>query len=146
MPIFDLVNEPVTGTSFAAQNITQATTGTAVDLQNSQIDTAVVLDFNIANTNITNVYVQLEECATTGGTFTVIPAVGGGNMVYTATTNPVANVMKGLRTQRYARANVVTAQGTTVSLYVNARIFGQSKFTPSSVAGVQGGYSRAPSA
>lgn len=98
---------------------------------------AMIVNVGAVSVGLTAMNVQLEECSTTNGTYTVI-----SNTVVTITTTgtTVPLVVKGIRQQPYVRANVVTATGTTINAYLCVDILEQLKFT-----GTGGGYSRSPS-
>jgi len=143
--LIDLVNQVASYQAIPPQLLAASTQGSALDMSNQEIATGMIVDIGaITVANVTSLQVQAEECATTNGTWTVIP-----NMVVTVTaTTTAANthqVVRGLRTYRYARANCVTLAATTTTgaFPINVEIIAQNKFVNPS--GDFGGYSNYPS-
>jgi hypothetical protein len=137
--LVDLVNQTVRSNNLGPKTLTGTSQGNAADFANAHIDTAALIDVGTLGAAMTSVDVQIEESATTTGPWTVIPAIGGGNMAVHATTAG-SNAVKGQRSHRYVRANAVTVTGQTLSVPVNVEIIAEAKF-----AGTGGGYSRSPS-
>src|SRR5436190_19739081 len=106
--LLDLVNQVQTNRALAPQILTASAQGSAIDMSNCEFSTGAIIDVgSITTANVTSLVVQIEECATTNGTFVLIPS-----MVCTITaTTTEANlhqVVRGQRTQRYVRANAIT--------------------------------------
>jgi|HubBroStandDraft_4_1064222.scaffolds.fasta_scaffold00029_45 hypothetical protein len=159
MALYDLVNCTLSVPNLLpGAALTGTAQGTAADLSNCEVDTAAIIVAG-AYANQSTFAVQLEECSTTNGTFTVIPGAtvqlstlssngvttgatttfATNSIVTFSTTNQQA-MIRALRTQRYARLNVITNTGTTVAMYVTGEIISQLK-----ISGDPKGYSRSPS-
>jgi hypothetical protein len=137
--VIDLVNDVTSVNALAPQALTASTQGSSNDFSNCEISTNAILDVGSFGANSTSLTVQIEESATGTGSWTAIP-----NMVFTAvTTSNQHQVVRGLRTHRYCRANAITVSGTTPSIEANVEIIAQNKYV--AVSGQQGGYSRSPS-
>lgn len=113
--LLDLVNEVITAQGLAPQVLTATAQGTAQDFSDAHVAMNAIIDVGaITTANVTSLVVQIEECATTNGTFVLIPG-----MIATATaTTTAANlhqVVRGLRTSRYVRANAITFAVTTTT-------------------------------
>ena len=121
--------------ALAPQNLTQSTQGTYQDFSNCKISTGAIIDVGAYSAGNTNLQVQIEESSLTNSGFVAIP-----NMTVSGITQAGHTVVRGQRTHRYVRANAISVQGTTPSVYVNVEIIAEYEY-----AGTGGGYSRAPS-
>lgn len=135
--LIDLINETQVSTGIAPQTLTQSVQGSAIDMQNVVGPVGAVVDFGTPGAGQTSCTVQIEECATTNGTYTAISGM------ITTLTGTVAKqvVLRGLGTQRYVRANAITVAGTTPSLPFSCDIIAQQKLAPPST---KGGYDSYP--
>lgn len=124
--------------SLIPQTVTQATAGNSLSMGNYEIATMGILDVGAVSAGLTACSVQVEEWNGTtanGSTWTAIPNMGP----FSVTTSGAYNFY-GLRTQGYARFNVVTATGTTVNVPLNGRLLGAPRSE-----GQPTGFSRSPS-
>lgn len=141
--LIDLVNQVECYNSIVSAAYTVTTQGTAIDMKNCHVSLGAVITPGARSAQTTTFAVQIEECATTNGTFTLIPG-----MVTAITTSGVdgaaAIVLRGLRTHRYVRATAVTVVGTTPSLVFGTTIISQKKISGSG-AGATSGADRSPS-
>ena len=132
MILADMVNDFLNVQGIYPQTVTASVQGGAQDMSQTELSTNAVINASVQTlANLTAATVQLEECATTNGTFTLIP----GTQVSITGTNAAANllqVVRGLRTLRYARVNAITfAAGTvTGALALGATIHGLKKISP----------------
>lgn len=131
----------VAGLSIQPQVLAASNQGASVDLFNEDIATAAFLAFSAATQAMTGVTAQVEEWNGTtaaNSTWTAIP-----NMVQSATTSPSGGSLLtflGLRTQRWARMNVLTFSSGNVG--AAAIILGMPKSSGGTAAT---GFSRSPS-
>jgi len=133
--LIDLLNEVTGGASFFPGAITAAGPGTVLDMSNGEVSTQAILDVGTVSGTTPTLNVQIEE-SDDQITWTAIP-----NMVFNQVT--VANtrqVLRGLRTKRYARANATAVGGTSPSFTVGVEILAQKQYV-----GVGGGFDRSPS-
>jgi hypothetical protein len=142
--LVDLVNEVLCAQALPPQILTATAQGSAIDMSDCLAGTGAIIDVGaITAANVTSLVVQIEECATTNGTFTAIP---GMVATITATTTPgnLHQVVRGLRTQQFARANAATfaATTTTGAFPVNVEIVAQKKYV--GIAGQLGGFDNYP--
>lgn len=133
--LIDLVNQVKSVNALAPQNLTQSVQGTYQDFSNCKISTGAIIDIGAFGANATNVQVQIEESSLTNSGWTAIPG-----MVQSGITATGHFVLRGQRTQRYVRANAISVQGTTPSVYCNVEVIAEYEY-----AGSGGGYSRSPS-
>lgn len=150
--LIDLVNDTqsANGLFVTAQGVT--TQGASNDFNDGEIATNMVVNVSLPTiANVTSLVVQAEEWSGVtngtgngGTTWAAIP-----NMVVTVTaTTTTANlrqIVRGLRTQQFARVNAITlAATTTTGAYsLCADLFSQKKIM--AAAGAQPGYDRYPS-
>jgi hypothetical protein len=139
--LIDLVNEVQVSQGLAPQVLAATAQGSALDFENGIISTQAILKVGAVGANSTALNVQIEECATTNGTFTLIPGMAFPQVTTTG-GNPL--VVRGLRTQRYVRANAITITGTTPSFAADVTILAQKKYSYGASANA-GGYDRSPS-
>lgn len=133
--LVDLVNETLNSAALTPQAITGTTQGSALDYSNAELSTNALLTGGAVSGSGASLNIQIEESADQT-TWALIPG-----MAFTAvTTSTNHQVVRGLRTHRYVRANAITVAGTTPSLTVAVEIIAQKKYT-----GTGGGYSRSPS-
>lgn len=133
--LIDLVNEVVGGASFFPEALTAPAAGTALDLSNGEVSTQAILDVGTVSGTTPTLNVQIEE-SDDQATWTAIP-----NMTFAqVTAASTRQVVRGLRTKRYARANATAVGGTTPSFTLAVEILAQKKYV-----GVGGGYDRSPS-
>jgi len=140
--LLDLVNETLNQNSIPPNIYSATTQGTALDFSNGEASTNMVVDATISTTaNVTSFVVQLEECATTNGTFTAITSGSITITATTATTN-LHQAVRCLRTLQYVRANMATFAATTTTngIILTADIYAQKRQQPAT-----GGYSLSPS-
>lgn len=134
--VIDLVNN-FTAAGLVPQTLTTTAQGGAIDGSNAEASLNMIVDVSVPTAaNVTSLVVQAEECATTNGTFTVIP----GMVVTVTATTAAANihqVVRGLRTQRYFRANANTfaATTTTGAFPTCVQFVSQSRFQPATATG-----------
>lgn len=137
--LVDLVNEVQTSIGLSPAVITDTSQGTAVDFSNGEISTQAIIKCGVRSAGTTTLTIQIEESTATNTGFTLIPGMSA-----TLTTSNTLVVVRGLRTNRYVRANAVTVTGTTPSAAVDVVILAQKKYSAGS--GVSNaGYSRSPS-
>lgn len=129
--LLDLVNQVQSDQGLAAQTLTQSVQGTAFDHSNGTFSIGAVVNFGTPGAGQTSCTVQIEECATTNGTFTAISGM------VTTLTGTVAKqvVLRGLRNLQYVRANAITVTGTTPSLPCAVSIIEQQRYIPSDKGG-----------
>src|SRR6185437_13509857 len=110
--------------------------GSAFDHSNGTFSIGAIINFGTPGTGQTSATVQIEECATTNGTFTAISDGKGGTMV-TTLTGTVAKqvVLRGLRSLQYVRANAITVAGTTPSLPIGVEIVEQARYVNQAKSG-----------
>lgn len=138
--LIDLVNDVLTVNALGPVIVTGTTQlpFTGMDFSSAaDCPIAAIINVGAVSVGLTTMNVQLEECATTNGTYT---AITGTIVTITTTGTTVPQVVKGMRQLRYVRANVVTATGATINAYMCVDVLQQLKFT-----GTGGGYSRSPS-
>ena len=140
--LIDLVNQTVSVQGVKPGTYTASTQGSSADFSDAIDSTGMIVDCGtITVANVTSAVVQCEEWSGVtngtgngGTTWAAIP-----NMVVTVTaTTTAANlhqVVRGLRTQRYVRANAITVTGTTASFPLSAVIISQQKFVPQGKSG-----------
>ena len=134
--VIDLVNDVTSNNNIRPQTIAATTQGSSADFTNCEISTNAILDVGAVGANSTSLTVQIEESADGSTNWAAIP----GMIINAVTTSNQHQVVRGLRTHRYVRANAVTVAGTTPSFALSVEIIAQQKFT-----GTGGGYSRLPS-
>lgn len=146
MQLLTDLSEMVGGASFVPQTVTQTGAGTVVDMGLTgvgEISLNAILEVGAFGTNTTSITVQVEECATTNGTFTAVNNANGGTMVFSAvTTSNQRQVITGQNQFRYVRANVTGLAATTSSVAISVEILAM----PRTSGGSTTGYSRSPSA
>lgn len=142
MQILTDLSEITSGLSIAPVVLAASNQGASVDLGNDNIATQAYLAFSAATQAMTGVTYQVEEwngTTASGSTWAAIP-----NMSGVVTTSPtggtVVSVGPGLRTQRYARMNVLTFSSGNVG--AAAIILAMPKSSGGTAAT---GYSRSPS-
>ncbi len=134
----DLVNQTLNNNNIVPKTWTVTTQGSAADYSNAEVSMNALIQVGAFSAAVnTSIYVQIEECATTNGTYTAIPGMAAA----VTTTNQLIP-LRGLRTQQYVRANLVTATGTTPSVSLGVTLISQLKYSGSNTGG---GASRAPS-
>lgn len=139
--IIDLNNSAVTAQGLAPQVLSTTVQGASVDMSNGEIDTNMILEVGaLTIANITQLNVQAEESADGSTNWTLIP---GMVLTVTATTAPANThqVVRGLRTQQYVRANAKTLSATTTTgaFPVSVTFVSQKRIAPAS-----GGFDRYP--
>ena len=136
MALLDLINEPQVDQGLASQTLTQSVQGSAIDYGNVVGPVGAIVNFGTPGAGQTSCTVQIEECATTNGTFTQISGM------VTTLTGTVAKqvVLRGLGTQRYVRANAITVAGTTPSLPCGVSLVSQQQSAPPSSKGGSDNY------
>ena len=131
--IVDLVND-----GLIAQGISTLATGTTQGVSNDGLNGEESLNMLVAVGPVTGVISTINVCAeesTDGTTYTQIPG-----MVLTVTvTTALANVQqatRGLRSNRYYRANLKTfTSTTTVSVPASVTFISQKKMQPAAATG-----------
>jgi hypothetical protein len=146
--LIDLINE-VLGTQLLGLTVTTSGVSGGTYADYSDANDALGAYVAVASTTIpqttaiTSFNLQIQECSTTNGTYTLIPGMSCTVTSTTAVTN-LLQVMRGLRTSQYIQCSVVTATGGTISLPFAVIAVGQKKFMQG-VGVTGGGYSRYPS-
>jgi hypothetical protein len=131
------LSQCIQGTSIqpTTAGITTATTGTAIDMSMAENLTNAVVIIGAVTGTSPSLTGQLEECATTNGTFTVI----AGNTTFSVTTSNQYISLIGNRVLRYARLNMTTTAGTSPVFVTAGIIIEQAKMSDTTA-----GYSRLP--
>jgi len=129
--LIDLINEVQSSVGLAAQVLTQSVQGAAIDMHNVVGPVGAHVNFGTPGAGQTSCTVQIEECATTNGTYT---AISGMITTLTGTQSSLVT-LRGLGTQRYVRANAITVTGTTPSLPCAVNIIAQQQMAPASSKG-----------
>jgi hypothetical protein len=107
--------------------------GNYLDMSEFHVATQAILMVGAFGSNTTSGVCQIEECATTNGTYTVIPSVGGEGsnntqMIFpTITASNQILPLTGLRTYQYVRENWTTCAGTTPSITACVLLLGMPK-------------------
>ena len=133
------------GQSVAPAAILQASVqGASVNMQNDEVLTAALISVGAVSAGLTNVRIQIEEwngTTASGSTWTAIPNQTSITAAASVTSNTLLTIL-GLRTQGYARINVLTLAGTTVGAFITGVLLGMPKSSGGSAAT---GFSRSPS-
>ncbi len=130
--LVDLVNEVISVNGLLPQSLSGSTQGASADFSNGEISTHAILD--VGAYSGTTMTVQIEESVDGSTNWTAIPG-----MVFAAVTaTGTHQVVRGLRTHRYVRANALTVNATAI--LASVEIIAQKKYS-----GTGGGYSRLPS-
>lgn len=142
--LVDLVNEAISVNALNG-TLTASTQGASNDFSDGEVSFNMVVDAGAMTTaNVTSAQVQAEEWS---GTSADTWAVIAGCVVTVTATTAAANlhqVVRGLRSKQYVRANAITVTGTTTTAAfpgVNVDFFSQRKFVPIG----SGGFDRYPS-
>ena len=109
------------------------TDGTAIDMQLSDGPITGFFHLGAAGDGTSVIQFKLIECATSGGSYTVISdgtatALAGST---TANDNLVTALTATGRTMRYVKARVVTSGGGTPSFAISAFVMGRKKVSGS---------------
>ncbi len=138
--IIDLVNlGGGVQTLLSPQNLAASTQGSSFDAQNLDVATNAVLSIGAYGANTTNFAVQIEESSTGTGSWTAIPGMTFTAVTSTAGSN-TTQVVRGLRSKQYVRANANSVTGTTASVYASVVLVSQGKIVPQA-----GGFDNYPS-
>lgn len=119
--IIDLVNDALSAASLRPQAITTETTGVAIDFGNGTGATNAILDVGAVSGTTPSMTVQIEESDDGSTNWTAIDG-----MVFTAvTTANQHQVVRGLRSKQFVRANASDVSGTTPSFQTCVQIIAQ---------------------
>ncbi len=130
----DLVNNPAMGNSIPPKSISSTTNGTGLDLNDGTFDCNAIINIG-ATTGLTSATVRITEATTQGAAYTEIT---GMTQAISANASNQQVKLRGLRTKRWARAEVSAFSGA--SMLVSADIIEQPRFAPQS-----GGFDASPS-
>ena len=133
--LIDLINQVKSVNALAPTNLIASVQGTYQDFSNCKISTGAIVDVGNYGSNTTNLQVQIEESSLTNSGFVAIP-----NMTVSGIAGSGHTVVRGQRTHRYLRANAISVQGATPSVYCSVEVIAELEY-----AGSGGGYSRSPS-
>lgn len=133
----DIGDNAVVGTSIVPAALTTTQAGGCVDLieSNANVASAALMVGAVSGTQ-GSIVVQMQECATTNGTY--INCVGGGAFTAVTTSGTTAATGQGSlgmqivsfqRQLRYVQA-YVTATGTFTSMLIGVMVFAQRAVTP----------------
>jgi hypothetical protein len=115
MILADMVNDMVNALAINNAILAASTQGGAIELSQGELSLNMVVNVSVPTlANVTSLVVQAEECATTNGTFTLIPNTQVTVTASSASAN-LQQVVRGLRTLRYARANAITFAAITAT-------------------------------
>jgi len=137
--LIDLVNEAQCSSALAPVVLAASTQGASIDLSNCEISTNAIVSVGAVGANSTAGTFQIEESADGSTNWTAI-----AGMSCSVTTSNTVNVLRGLRTYKYVRANAITVTGTTPSFAGSVVIVSQKKYVKGASV-TEGGYSRSPS-
>lgn len=131
MAVVDLVNEAISAQALH-QAVTTTTQGTYQDFHDSNISLNAFLSVGAVSGTSPSVTIQIEESNTTNSGFTVIP-----NMIFAAvtTTSTTPQVIRGLSSKQYVRANAVTVSGTSPSVDADVILVSNRVKYPDSATG-----------
>lgn len=147
--LLDLINQVLTAQGIPPQTLAATTQGASVALDNCEFSTGMIVDAGaITVANVTSLVVQLEEWSGltngSGNGGTTWAAIPGMVVTVTATTTAanLHQVVRGLRTQQFVRANAATLAATTTTgaFPVGVEIIAQKKYVNQG-----GGYDNYPS-
>ena len=120
--IIDLVSDGLVQPGINNQILAATYQGGYQDGSNGEISLNLIVCASVPTiANVTQLNVQAEESTQTAstGTWTIIPSIAGSSMIITVTatttTTNLLQVVRGLRTQQYYRANAATLSATTVT-------------------------------
>jgi hypothetical protein len=124
------------GAGIRPQSLAATFQGASIDMQNGEVATNMIVELGAFSPGSSiSLQIQAEEWnGQAGSTWTAIP-----NMILSVTGSNQRQVLLGLRTYRYLRANAVTVGGTTAAYNVAVEFLAQPKSESQS-----GGYSRSP--
>jgi hypothetical protein len=144
--LIDLSNGIYTANALLPQTLTASAQGSSLDMSDCEYLTNAIVQLGAFGAGQTSITVQIEQSADGSTNWTTIGGVADqSSMVCTATTSNQQILLKGIRTQRYARANAITVTGTTPSAAASVEIVAQQKYFPTTGDGSKG-YSVSPSA
>lgn len=133
----DFANEAISVNAAAPAAVTQTATYGSNDFSNGEVRTFAVLDAGTTSGTTPTLGFQIEESSDQVN-WTAITG-----MVFSAVTTPGRQIVAGMRSKQYVRANCTTSGGTTPSIIVSIDIFSQKKIASGS--GNAGGYDHYPS-
>lgn len=134
--VIDLVHDAGSSLNIGPVVLSTTVQGASIDAYNLGVDTNMFLAVSCTNSlQVTQLNVQAEESTDGTNNWTLITG-----MVLTVTSlgnSKAVQVARGLRTQRYLRANAITLSAvTTTGAFPASVVFvANSKYTPSTASG-----------
>jgi hypothetical protein len=128
--IVDLKNSATLGVSIVPQTVATATAtnGTGVDCLGMDGPVNALLTTGNCGDSTLTLNVKLQECDTSGGTYTdFVTATAFAELAGATLADNKAVLLTGKRTKRYVRVVATTAGAGTLSAPIAAVILGQSK-------------------